>query len=698
MRRLVPLATAVTLAVLGFLPVADWIPGGRHAPRYEALRDSWLSGGAIVVGVALVLVILSRRWPALWPEGAWARVAVQWRERPARTSAAVAAAATVLYAVIARTVFDAQPLLIDELVQGLQARIFAGGALSLPTHAEPAFFSLTNVVDAGGRYFGQFPPGWSVALALGELAHAAWLVGPLAGGACVLAWGWWLRVAEPEPTVALGALLLGAFSPFIAFMAGSQMNHVGALAAMLAGLAATAETLGGDRPRPGLALVAGLSFGVAATIRPVDALTFALAAAAWFLWALARDRARWIDAASALAGVSAPIALLFAFNAMTTGGPLTFGYVALWGPRHSLGFHVSPWGVMHTPAMGAQLLNLYFLRLQLNLFETPLPSLLPAVLALALLPRLARHERLLLAATALLALAYWAYFHDGYYLGARFFIPVAPILLWWTARLPRLVRERFGAPAQRGVAYAYGAAAVMGAVLILPLRVHDYGSGLTTMRWDAARAEREAGVANALVFVREPWGAQVIARLWRLGVTRGESEVLYKRVDLCALDSLLTGLERTTARGPAVIAAVNAIREDSSALEPMPDSPDKSGRMRRGATYGPACLARLAEDRAGTTLLGPLLFPRRPVLYARDLHGRDTLLLAEHPERSVWVLAPSSSDEGATPVFRRASRDSIVAAARREAAERAPAKFTGKRTPPDSAARPVPANAAGPRR
>ena len=681
MRRLLPLTTAACLAIFGFLPVADWIPGGRHAPRYGALLDGWVSGSAIVLGAAVVLTILSRRLPVLWRAGAWTGLAERWRRAPVKVTLAVAPCATVLYGVIALVIFDGRPLLIDELVQGLQARILAGGSLSLPTHAEPAFFSLTNVVDGGGKYFGQFPPGWSVVLAVGELVHAPWLMGPLAGGLMVLAWGWWLRVAEPEPGVAMGALLLGAFSPFLAFMAGSQMNHVAALAALLAGLAATAEALGSATPRTRLGFVAGLLFGVAATIRPVDALCFALPAGSWFLARALRERPRWADALAALVGVSLPIALLFAFNAATTGDALTFGYVALWGTNHSLGFHRSPWGVMHTPGMGTQLLNLYALRLQTNLFETPLPSLVPAVLALALVPRLSVHERLLLACSALLAVAYWAYFHDGYYLGARFFIPMAPLLLWWTARLPGIVRSFTGAGSlpERGVVYAYASAALLGATLILPLRVTDYAGGLVTMRWGAARAEREAGVSHALVFVRESWGSQVIARLWRLGVTRGESEVLYKQLDLCQLDSTLTVLEPTSARGPAVVAALRAIVTDTAGLVPMPDSPDQSGRMRAGATYGPACQARLAEDRAGFTLLGPQLFPRRDVVYARDLHGRDTLLLAEHPGRSVWLLVPASGEEGAMPEFHRASRDSILAAARRERAERAPVSFSAAR-------------------
>jgi hypothetical protein len=52
-------------------------------------------------------------------------------------------------------------------------------------------------------------------------------------------------------------------------------------------------------------------------------------------------------------------------------------------------------------------------------------------------------------------------------------------------------------------------------------------------------------------------------------------------------------------------------------------------------------------------------------LYARDLHERDTLLLAEHPDREVWLLRPADSTSGAVPRFERVDRDSIIAAARR---------------------------------
>jgi hypothetical protein len=51
-------------------------------------------------------------------------------------------------------------------------------------------------------------------------------------------------------------------------------------------------------------------------------------------------------------------------------------------------------------------------------------------------------------------------------------------------------------------------------------------------------------------------------------------------------------------------------------------------------------------------------------VYARDLHERDTLILAAYPDREVWLLRPADSASGSVPQFERVSRDSIFQAAR----------------------------------
>jgi hypothetical protein len=107
---------------------------------------------------------------------------------------------------------------------------------------------------------------------------------------------------------------------------------------------------------------------------------------------------------------------------------------------------------------------------------------------------------------------------------------------------------------------------------------------------------------------------------------------------------------------------------DSLRVVPSTLSPDASERILPGARYTARCLKRIAEDRMGFTLLTPLLLADRDsTVYARDLHERDTLLLAEHPHRAVWLLRPRDSVSGSAPQFERLSRDSIIAAARRTA-------------------------------
>lgn len=661
------LAAAILLLALSLLPIARWLPGGWDIPWYPERVAEWASGTAIVVGAGVVLAILSRRLPALWRDGLL-RAPLGWiAVHPRGATAVLVALAAAAYLLVARLVFSGRPLLIDEIVQVLQAQVFAEGRLWRPSPGLPEFFGAMHLVDVGGRLYGQFPPGGPALLLPGVLAGAPWVVVPLLGAAAVAAWCWFLGAAEPRPGVRAGAALLFAAAPFALFMFGSHMNHGMALACLTVTLGALANGLARPEPRPALALVAGLGLGAAATIRPVDALAFALPAGLWFLLAAARDRRRMPELLAAGLGVVLPLVPMLVVNARTTGSPFLFGYEVLWGADHGLGFHRAPWGDVHTPARGLELVNLYLLRLQAYLFESPLPSLLPAAAALALAPAFTAMDRYLLAAGGLLLGVYFAYWHDGFYLGPRFVFPLLPVLVLWTARLPALVRERWGdGMAWRATAYGAAVAAALALLVGLPTRAREYANGLLTMRWDAEGAAEAAGVREALVLVRESWGSQVIARLWGAGVSRSAAEALYRGIDTCVLDRALARLEAAGTRGGAAEAALRPLLADSARTVRTTLSPDITERMLPGATYPAACVARLEEDRQGFTLLPPLLLARRGAnVYARDLHARDTLLLSRYPDRPVFLLQPDGYRTGAVPRFIPLSRDSLLASWRR---------------------------------
>ncbi|HET7551572.1 MAG TPA: hypothetical protein VFK04_09780 [Gemmatimonadaceae bacterium] len=654
-------AISVALALLGLLPIANWLPGGHSAGWYGATLDGWLSGSAIAVGVGVVLAIFSRRLRFLWRDDAFGAATGYWTRRAATVISILAAASLALYVWVALGMFDGRPLLIDEVVQSYQAQILASGRLSLPAFAHPEFFSSMHLVDMQGRVYSQFPVGGPAMLMLGVLVHAPWLVNPVFGVLAVVAFAVYVRTTEPRQGNALGATAIFAFAPFVAIMSGSYMNHVTSMAWIMVAVAALASVIVSDEPRPGLAFLCGLGFGMAATIRPVDAFAFALPAGLWCLVRSIRDRRRWRDAFAAAAGVAIPATALMWVNMRTTGGPLLFGYEVLWGESHRLGFHSAPWGMAHTPARGIELINLYFLELQTYFLQTPVPSLLPAIGAIALSRRLDRFDRYMLTSSALVVGLYFAYWHNGFYLGPRFMYPLMPVLAIWTARFFPLVKERTASGfAYRATIYAAICAVVIALVVNMPTVAKRYSNGLLTMRWNADSAAAAAGIDKSLILVRESWGAQLVSRLWAMGVPRSETELIYRRTDACKLDTRIDSLERSGIRGGAAVESFYTLLGDSARLRGSPLSPDSTEQLLPGSSYTRRCIARINDDRAGFTLFTPLLLAHGGGnVYARDLHGRDTLLLQAYPNRKLYLLKPASAKIGEPPRFYPLSRDSL---------------------------------------
>ena len=649
------------LAALAFLPIVNWIPGGHEADWYGTALGLWQAGTVIVVLLGVILALAAQRYRAyLDPIGA--RLAALGTLPALVPAVLLVLGAFAVYALDATVILSRRPLLIDEVIQLYQARIFEQGRLWSPSTGHPELFGAMHLVDQGGRVFGQFPPGGPAFLAAGDALGAAWLVGPACGAVSVLAFLAFLRATERSRAVRWAAAALFAFAPFTVFMSGSHMNHVFTLTALLVATAALARAVTAPVPRPWWALLSGLGYGVAATIRPADALAFALPAGIWYLARAARDRRRAGELVAAGAGVLLPVLLMLWFNVRTTGAPLLFGYELLWGKAHNLGFHQAPWGFVHTPLRGLELVNLNLLRLQTYLFESPVPSLVPALAALALVPALTAFDRLLLASSGLLLLLYFAYWHNGFFLGPRFVYPLAPVLVLWTVRLPGLVRSRFG----RGLTYrfvlaAFAASALMALAFQVPARAKQYRNGLYTMRWNADSAAAAAGVRGALVLVRESWGSQLIARMWRLGLSRAETEWVYRGLDACALELGVSRAEADGLRGPAALAALAPLLRDSARVTSSPFSADGSERYLPGARYPPACVAKIAEDAEGFTLHVPLLLSRAGGnVYARDLHALDTAAVALYPGRPLFLLRPASADEGVPPEFHRLSRDSLA--------------------------------------
>ncbi len=665
-----PRAAAVVLLTLGFVPWAALLPVHLEMNGLADQLHDWLTGSMLTVGIGAVTWMVSRqRGVHTVPSGAAPARTRRWHARDAYL---VALGALILYAVVATVVFSRRPLLIDEVAQLWQAQRYAEGRLWIAAPAHREFFSFLHLVDLGDRVYAQFPPGGPFMIWLGVLAGAPWLVGPVSGAVCVVLFSRIARAAEPDASRwwVLGATLLFALTPFGVFMFGSYMNHVTALVWILVAVVSLIALTEAPRPRMaalGLALLLGFGLGAAATIRPLDAFAFALPAAIWLIVRAGRSRDRWIENILAGIGVAVPFAAMMYVNVQTTGHPLRFGYEVLWGAGHGLGFHAAPWGEPHTPLRGWALASLYQWRLQSYLFETPFPSLVLPVAALWFTRRINAIDRYLLVSGALVIFFYLLYWHDGFYLGPRFVVPLLPILVLWAARVPRVIVEQVHSLHLRR---AYAAALIFGAVgaavFNLPVRVATYRAGLTSMRVDYAQVAEKAGVHDALVFVRESWGAQLVARLWALGVSRPMTESVYRGTDSCNLEQEISALEVQGIRGTAAEQRLAALLgRDSLYVEKSTLTPDPTERVRPGTVYSSVCQQRIEEDRAGFLHYAPLrLVTTGGNVYARDLHARDTLLLADYPARPVYLLVRAGIRVDDPLVFIPLARDSLLAAAR----------------------------------
>lgn len=634
-------ATLAGLALvgLGFVPLAAWL--GDPAQRTAALaRVAEWPQGVLLTALATVLVVLvlGRVRPP-------AETLPPFSRGPG-LERALLAAAFLLPLAVAWFVLERHPLLIDEGVQVLQARTYASGHLADPLPAAPEFTAIMHEAEHAGRRFGQFPPGWPAFLAPFTLLGAEWLAGPLVAllVACLLR-ALLVRI-EPDPRARTLALAVLVLAPFTWFMGGSHMNHGLATAGILLGVLGAVRLLEPDGARlAAWGVACGAGFGLAVATRPLDGAAFAAPAALVLLAAAVRRADRRLPVcAAALAGAVA-LGLVAWVNWSTTGAPTRFGYQLLWGPSHDLGFHPAPWGPAHTPVRGLAILNGYFLKLQQAFFEAPLPSLVPATIALFLARRSSTGDRLLLAGSALLLTGYWAYWHDGDFLGPRFLVPLGPVVAIWTGRLPSLLGETGPrGPLLRRTGYVLlGVVAVTALLFGVPVRWLTYRSGFTSMRWPVSTWAAQAGVTNGLVFVRESWGAQLVVRLWRLGIGRTESERLYRNTDACRLEHGISALEAAGApRGAAAFRALAPLMADSARLRGSPVTSDTSERWLPGSPYDARCLARAGADSAGSLLYLPFRLAQDGNLYVRDLHELNGPILQAHPDRPRWLALRTS--------------------------------------------------------
>jgi hypothetical protein len=392
----------------------------------------------------------------------------------------------------------------DSISQLFQARIFAAGKLYLDSPRFPDFFDYTHVIN-NGQWYSQYLFLHSLFLAPFVKLGIPWLLNPLLGALTPPAVYFLGRELYDERTGRF-ACLLTAVSPFLLNMSAEYMNHSSALLFVVLFSLFFFRTL-----RLGRWYEAGaacLFLGLALNIRPFTAVAVALPFAV-FLYVTERDPRgafrRFLPGVLVL-GLLASLILLY--NWLTNGDPFRLGYVVKWGPGHEIGFGKSGWGAQHTPFRGLVNTGNNLNGLNKNLFEWPVPALLP-LFALLFSGRADRRDWLLFVGFVSLVVAYFFYWYQDLSFGPRFLFGALGFLVLLTVRgieaMPAFLKRMFRANLP-GETWPRFLGRALPAVLLLPVLVsipplytqkykNYFGFDATTLR-----KARQEGLKNALVF------------------------------------------------------------------------------------------------------------------------------------------------------------------------------------------------------
>ncbi len=648
---------AFLLFSLAFLPWASWLKPGRDSETAAYLTTvlTWSLWLVIAVPVAAAVAL---RWGGAVND--FFRLAIRRiGDLPERRFAATCA---LVFGSMALTLswvlFRHNPHLVDTIAQLFQARVFANGGLTAPAPRELEFFAASHLVTHAGRWFSQYPPGHPALLALGLLVGFPWLVNPLFAAGTLF-----VGFAAARRLIGQGgaklAVVFYMISPFVLFMSASYMNHVTTGFFLTLALYA-AIRVGENSGKMRWASILGLALAAAATIRPLESAAWAMVLGCWVL-----ARRGWKPAFVVGSCCFIGLLPLLAFNELTTGNPLRFGYTLLWGEGHGLGFHTDPWGEPFTPMVSLVNSALDLQRLNAFLFEWPLPSLLFVLLALVIGARESRQRTTvgLLAGLLLAApIVYFFYWHRDDYLGPRFlYASLMPAILL-TAIGVIAIDQRFG---RWQAAFRLTLAATMLFALIVnvPASAGVIAGMEPEMKAHPEAQARDLGVDEAVVFVKTGWGSRLVGRLWGWGVSASEAEQTFRAVDGCRIQSALDSADSAASVGSdSAQVRANLIQQlrdwrQAGLIVEKGLLPDGSVRVDRTRAMSGRCVQEIQQDRSGFTLYGTLVWRNDPwlrsgLVYARYLErDRNRRLLDRYPGRDYYLYTPLSPERGAQTVL-----------------------------------------------
>ena len=549
---------------------------------------------------------------------------------------------------------------VDEIASTLHARYLASGLMAGPTSAAPEAWLIPNTLMVQEGWVSHFPPIHLLAMAGLARIGTPMLLGPLSAAALSGLIALSLPRLLPKRTgVTRLCALAVALSPFVMFLGAGSMSHVSTAAL---GAAVLYAGLRAREDGPLWSVMAGAAVGLMVADRPLIGLVLGtvLTLGLWVPAAFATKPGglRWLlqRIAGTLVGGAPFAALLGWYNHRLFGHPLTLGYLAAFGDRHQLGFHMDPWSYEYGLQEAAAFTSTDVLNLGIQLLETPFP--LTAVIGLWLLlrARVGRGEWVLLAWAFLPVLAngyYW--FHD-----VRMLFEAAPAwIVLGVLGTVDLAREPVADDRLRrlgsDVAAWTAMIGVIGAALWgVPTRWGSY-------RWTDETLQRITSptlptAEPAIVFVHTSWNERLSSILQGAGGMRQDSVITaLRRNTNCGLHLYALGREALVHDRSVVLPVVDLYQVPGIPpdIERPPAPAGATVRVRRGEPFPEICGRERRADRFGAVALAPLLWQgalpgiddERP-LFVRDLGPeRNRRLLDRYPERYAFVFVPKDPEQ-----------------------------------------------------
>ncbi len=442
---------------------------------------------------------------------------------------------------VATNVFDRLPHVEDDVAFLFQAKTIASGHLLATPPTLPVFFQIPFVIIRDGHWFGKYPPGYPMVLAIGVLFGHPWLLNPIVGAldvALVVLAG--RRLFNAATGLLAGALLVA--SPFFLLQSGSFMSHTVTLFWSMSFLL----LFEASRRNRSIwrAILAGAVIGMLFISRPLTAVGIGIPFVVWAAIELAFNWRR-IREYGAMALAFVPFVLgMLQYNRMTTGHATEFAYV-LWWPYDKIGFGPGVGRGGHTVADGLFDTKLNVEQLSHYLFGWPghlslIPMLLGFGLALAALiwrmgqavhdhrvasapesrlrPHLAPEVWDLLLAGIVISLitVHIAYWTPGQMYGPRYYFEAIGAMVLLSSRGILVTADSLAIPLRMATSrlsqpriWTTGALLVVVAGLVIwnfntftPARFREF-TNWYNINADGLREVKAAGVNNAVVFVSE---------------------------------------------------------------------------------------------------------------------------------------------------------------------------------------------------